>query len=72
MGFDLHFSSRKTTRKNKHQFDWHCMPFKTDIIKMLANYGQLPYISPSDSLDQNFEAKSKIAELEKENKILRA
>ena len=37
-GFDMHFCSRRTHRKNKYQYEWHKMPFKSDFIDLLTKY----------------------------------
>ena len=37
-GYNMHFASRKITRKNKIEYDWHCMPLKHDFFDLLEKY----------------------------------
>ena len=49
-GYNLNFASRKITRTNKNQYDWHCMPLRNDFFELLRTYQQLPIDSPKEAL----------------------
>ena len=54
-GFTMHFCTKERTSENKDLHNWHSMPFKSDIIQKLKDFGCLP---PS-SLDEIYQLKEK-------------
>ena len=47
----MHFCTKERTNENKDLHNWHCMPFKSDIINRLKDYGCLP-VSQVDEIYQ--------------------
>lgn len=54
-GFNMHFCTKERTNENKDLHNWHCMPFKKDIISRLRNYGCLPI----NSLEEIYQLREK-------------
>jgi hypothetical protein len=64
-GFEMHFTTRKNMQSKQIEFNYHVMHYKKDFVKILREFGSLPYDSIVTSLEKIQALQKEKAALEK-------
>jgi hypothetical protein len=51
-GFEMHFTTRKNMQTKEIEFNYHVMHYKKDFVKILRDFGSLPFDSITEALDK--------------------